>query len=180
MSCKKLFLGLLACLFFAGLSVKAQMQQAMKITLDVDTSVVFNVKLSVVWNLVKDPSQWNLFLGKSVTAFNATGVIGESPENPTTMEIKMTFADGTGRNLKVEQFTPQYRFMVIKVINPVQQGITDNFIGLTVDVIGETSCKLAYRIRVDGPEPAKSELLSQLKREMRTIIAGIAGKTGSQ
>jgi hypothetical protein len=179
---KKFSLYLLGLVFLTCFSVKAQMQTPMpakKVTLDVDTSVVFNVKRSVVWNLVKDPSQWNLFLGKEVTAFNSTGVIGEGPEHPTTMEIKMTFADGVERMLKVAQFTPQYRLIVLKVLNPVQAGITDNFFLITVDSETETSCKAAFRMKVDGPEPAKSELLSRLKREMRAFIGGIAEKTGS-
>ena len=169
----KIFGGYLLILLVAVFTdANAQMQPAHKVTLYIDTTNGLPVKRSVVWNLVKDPANWNKFLGESVTSFATTGVTGDGSAEPT-MEIKMRFIGGPERKLKVKQFQPEYRFILLKVSDPIPAGITENFIGITVDVETESSCKLAYRVKVDGPAQAKEELLAQLKTEKKIFLEGI-------
>jgi hypothetical protein len=153
---------------------KAQMEAARKVSLDVDTTVQFNVKRSVVWNLVKDPAQWDKLFAGNLKSFKTQGTMETSPGNPPSMTLNIVFNNGAVRNEQLRQIQPEYRFIVMEAINPIPEGITDNNLGITVNVVSENACSLKYFMTVNGPQKAKNELVDQLSKEMRLFLKGLS------
>lgn len=169
----KLFLatGMLFMIFFAD----AQMQAAQRITFDVDTTLIFNVKRSVVWDLIKNPAQWDKISNGNILSIKTIGTL-ESDGKSSDMTLEISCANGSKWKEKVLQFQPEYRFIVLQVTDPVPSGVTNNFISIVVNAETEKSCTMSYRIKVEGSNQGKKELLSHLTNEMHAYLDGISKK----
>ena len=153
----------------------AQMQAAKRITYDVDTTLIFNAKRSVVWDLIKDPSQWDKISNGNILSIKTNGTLGEDGKL-ADLTLEISCADGSKWKEKVMQFQPVFRFIVLQVTDPVPNGVTDNLISMVVNAETEKSCSMSYRIKVEGSNPGRHELLSHLTNEMRAYIKGIHQK----
>ena len=153
----------------------AQMQAAQKIVYAVDTTLIFNVKRSVVWDLIKDPAQWDKISNGNILSIKTNGTLGDDGKS-TDLTLEISCSDGSKWKEKVIQFQPVYRFIVLQVTDPVPHGVTDNLISIVVNAETEKSCSMSYRIKVEGSNPGKKELLSHLTNEMRAYIRGIHQK----
>ena len=164
---QKIYILLLAGLFTISKQTNAQMGAAQKMTLDVDTAVTFNASLQTVWKLVKDPAKWNEISNGYMTKLETSGDL------QSTLEMNITFADGTTRVDEVTQFTPQYYFIVNKVKSPLPKGITENIYMFSLVAQQGGGKKMKYSIKVDGAEEGKRQLLEVLKKDMNAFILGI-------
>ena len=162
-------------MMFMAYHVDAQMQAAKRITYDVDTTLTFSVKRSVVWDLIKDPAQWDKISNGNILSVKTMGTLGGDGK-PTDLTLEISCADGSKWKEKVIQFQPEFRFIVLQVTDPVPNGVTDNLISFVVNAVTEKSCTMSYRIKVEGSNPGKKELLSHLTNEMRAYIRGISKK----
>jgi hypothetical protein len=151
----------------------AQMQAAKRITFDVDTTLIFNVKRSVVWDLIKDPAQWDKISNGHILSIKTTGTLGDEGKS-TDLTLDISYADGSKWKEKVTQLQPVYRFIVLQITDPVPAGVTENFFSIVVNAETEKSCSMSYRIKVEGSNPGKNELLSHLTNDMRAFIKGIS------
>lgn len=162
-------------LMFMTYLADAQMQAAQKINYAVDTTFIFNVKRSVVWDLIKDPAQWDKISNGNIMSVKTMGTLGGDGK-PTDLTLEISCADGSKWKEKVIQFQPEFRFIVLQVMDPVPNGVTENHISIVVNSETEKSCSMSYRIKVEGSNPGKKELLSHLTNEMRAYIRGISKK----
>lgn len=147
----------------------AQMEAAKKMVMDFDTTVTFNVKRSIVWDLFKDPAKWHEVSNGYIL----------STELKNDNERNIIFADGTKRSDLITQNEPQNRFIVVKVISPLKSGISSNLFMFTFSAITENSSSMAYRIQIEGKKADKQELLNALKKELYAYIKGINIKLAS-
>ena len=156
------------------------MQEAKKVPIDIDSTLILNVKRSAAWELLKDLKNWDKIYGSAIATFDVQGDTGdrETAKLPD-LEMTVVFADKTVRKYKLTQFQPEDRFIVLKVVEPEQQGINESYIGLVLNVDTETSCKFKFFARVDGPEPSKTSLVNQMKKEMRIFIGSFQKKLQS-
>ena len=162
-------------LFFTFLNSQkgfCQMGAAQKIIFDIDSTVNFNVPRDGVWELLKEPSQWNEI---------SNGLIAHVviKKLPSGMKKEILFADSSLRYDFITQYQPEYRFIVTEVTKPLPVGITQNFFSIIVNAITENTCSFIYRIKVDGDAAAKTQLLAALRKEMCAIIAGMRLKLPS-
>ncbi|MBO9631484.1 MAG: hypothetical protein J7578_00095 [Chitinophagaceae bacterium] len=161
----KIIAGLL--LTCAGYQANAQMEAAQKITLDKDTTVYFDVSRETVWKLVKVPANWAEFSKGYINSITVNGDINAN------MKRTIQFADGSSRVDEISQFTPEYRFIVNRVVSPVPKGVTENFYGFSMEVDPGKGSTMKYMIKVDGDSEGKKVLLATLENEMRIFIAGL-------
>lgn len=164
---KRYFYFLLLVGVFAGKKVDAQMGEAKKMVLDVDTLISFNAPLQTVWKLVKDPAKWNELSNNYVTKIETSGDL------ESTLVRNITFADGATRTDEVTQFMPQYYFIVNKVSSPLPKGISDNIYMFSLQSEPGKGTQMKYSIKVDGDDEGKQQLLKTLKKEMNYFIQGV-------
>ena len=164
---RKISLLLLAGLFIINECASAQMGEAKKMVLDVDTTVMLNASLSKVWKLIKDPAKWNEISNGYITRIETSGDL------QSTLERNITFADGTTRTDEVTQFTPQYYFIVSKVKSPLPKGISENIYMFSLQAEPGAGTRMKYSIKVDGDAEGKQQLLETLKKDMNAFIHGV-------
>lgn len=165
----------LVLIFFACLLTVngfSQMGAAQKITYDIDSTTLFNIKRDNVWDLLKEPGKWNEI---------SNGHIARVETKKVGYNTKMTlvFPDSSRRTDMVTQFQPEYCFIVIQVKDPVPAGVTESYYTVVVNAVTENSCSVAYRIRAEGDAQGKAQLLRELKAEMIAILSGLKSKLGA-
>ena len=119
-----------------------------------------------VWELLKEPSQWSEISNGHI----ARVVIKKLGSG---MKKEIVFADSSRRFDFITQYQPEYRFIVTEVTKPIPEGVTQNLFAVVVNAVTESSCSFIYRIKVEGSEQAKLQLLNELKIEMCAIITGM-------
>jgi len=150
----------------ASVPSMAQMEPARRITYDIDTTVKFNVSVSVLWDAIKQPAKWADISNGYIKSIS---VIGDLPQQSRVV----TFADGTQRKDIVTQYQPEYRFIVFKITDPISPAIKDNILGFTVATEGKGVSSLHIMTKVEGVEKEKRILLNSLKKEMDEYISGL-------
>jgi hypothetical protein len=145
---------------------KAQMEAARKIQYDADTLAKFNVPVSVLWDAIKEPAKWadisNGYI-KSITV--SEDLVGKNR--------MVHFADGTERKDMIAQYQPEYKFIVLKVYEPLPSEIKDNTMAFTAATDGKGFASLHVFIKVDGAEAEKIKMLDMLKKEAYAYIEGL-------
>lgn len=159
----------LAALFFCVAHYSCsfgQMEAAQKITWDYDTTVTFKKSVPVLWDVIKDPAQWAAISNGYITSINVKGeTVGQKRE--------LTFADGTKRKDVVVQYQPEYKFIVLKITDPVPSGVKDNTFAVTASTEGEGVSSLHFMLRAEGDEQQKSPMINALKKETIQYIEGL-------
>lgn len=144
----------------------AQMKAAKGITFDIDTTVKFNVSVSVLWDTLKEPSKWAGFSNGHIQFITVSG-------NLPGQSRVLYFSDGTERKDIVTQHQPEHRFIVIRVTDPLSPGIRENILTYTCVSEGKGLSRLDMRIKVEGDENEKIALLNVLRNEMYGYIGGL-------
>jgi hypothetical protein len=163
------FIGLI--LFTCIIPVKgfSQIEEAKKISWDIDSTTSFKASRDNVWDLLKDLSKWNEI---------SDGYIARVDVKKVGYNMKMTlvFADSSRRTDMVTQYQPEYRFIVIEAKEPLPAGVTENTFTVVVNALTENSCTVKFGIRAEGDEVGRTQLLKELKREMVAILSGLNKK----
>jgi hypothetical protein len=143
-----------------------QMEAAQKMNWDYDTTVTFKKSVPVLWDAIKDPAQWAAFSNGYITSINVKGeTAGQRRE--------LFFADGSKRKDQVVQYQPEYKFIVLKITDPVPSGVTDNTFAVTAATEGEGISSLHFMLRAEGDEQQKSVLVNAVKKEIVQYIEGL-------
>jgi hypothetical protein len=156
---------ILLCLL-ASVQSMAQMGAAGKITYDIDTTVKFDVSVSILWEAINEPAKW---ADISNGYIKSVAVSGDLP-NQTRL---VHFADGMERKDVISQYQPEYRFIVLKITGPLSPAIKDNMFCFAAATDGKGLSSLHFMIKVAGEEREKKELLDSLKKEMYGYITGL-------
>ena len=163
---KIFFIGILF-MFYTNFT-QAQMSAAQKVNYTFDTSVTFQVKRSIVWNLFKSTSSWDRFSNQFIISIKKIKSIEDS-----VREIK--FANGVVRVDSFTQYDPINRFMVLTSLYPANTSISHNFIAITINAIDENTCQLLYCIKLEGNTKSieYKKTLEHLKKELYEYLKGI-------
>lgn len=163
--------GKASMLLVAGLAVSltssGQMGAAQRVEYDIDTAAKFNVAVSILWDAVKEPAKWADFSNGYISSIIVNGNVPDQ-----TRVVR--FADGSERKDVVLQYQPEYKFMVMKITDPLNKAITDNILVFTSVADGQGRSKLEIRIKADGDEKEKTAFLNALRKEMNNYMIGLA------
>lgn len=143
-----------------------QMEAAQKITWDFDTTVVFQKPVPILWNAIKDPAQWAAISNGYITSINAKG-------ETANLKREIIFADGTKRKDEITQYQPEYKFIVLKIIDPVPASVTNNTLAFSAATEGEGVSSLHIFFRADGDEAQKAVLISAVRKEVVNYLEGL-------
>jgi hypothetical protein len=144
----------------------AQMEAAQKIRWDFDTTVKFNKPVPALWDAIKDPAQWAAISNGYITSIDVKG----STQN---LKREITFADGSKRKDEVTQYQPEYKFIVLKITDPVPASITSNTLAFTAATEGEGVSTLHVFFRADGDEAQKTIFINALRKEIANYMEGL-------
>jgi hypothetical protein len=159
----------LLAIFFCVISCScsfAQMEAARKISWDYDTTVIFNKPVPVLWNTIKDPAQWAAISNGYIASIDVKG-------EAQYLKREITFADGSKRKDEVTQYQPEYKFIVLKIIDPVPASIKDNTFAFTAATEGEGISSLHVFFRADGDKTDKMILINRLRMEVANYMEGL-------
>jgi len=159
----------LVMLFFCAANYTcsfAQMEAAKKIDWDFDTTVKFNKPVPVLWDAIKDPAKWATISNGYITSID---VKGETQH----LKREITFADGSKRKDEVTQYQPEYKFIVLKLVDPVPASITENTLAFAASTVGEGVSSLHIFFRADGDEAQKTILINALRKEVANYMEGL-------
>ncbi|MBV4357612.1 SRPBCC family protein [Pinibacter aurantiacus] len=144
----------------------AQMQSAQKQTWDFDTTVKFNKPVPALWDAIKDPAKWATISNGYITSIDAKG-------ETQNLKREITFADGSKRKDEVTQYQPEYKFIVLKITDPVPASITENTLAVHAATEGEGVSSLHIFFRAEGDEAQKAILISTLRKEIEHYMEGL-------
>ncbi|MDI3321179.1 SRPBCC family protein [Pinibacter soli] len=144
----------------------AQMQAAQKTSWDFDTTVKFNKPVPALWDAIKDPAKWATISNGYITSIDAKG-------EAQNLKREITFADGSKRKDEVTQYQPEYKFIVLKVTDPVPASITTNTLAFHAATEGEGISSLHIFFRAEGDEAQKAGLISALRKEIANYMEGL-------
>lgn len=144
-----------------------QLAAAQKITYNLDTSVIFPVKRSIIWNLFKNTSSWDKFSNHFIKSIKNTTSSQDSSR-------QVFFENGFIREDNFTQLDIINRMMVFKS-NYHTNSIKENFIVIYVEAIEENKCKLNYKIKLEGNKNSNEykKIFELLKNEFNAYTIGI-------
>ena len=144
-----------------------QMEVAQKITYNLDKSVIFPVKRSIIWNLFKNTSSWDKFSNDFIKSIKNTSSTQDSSR-------QIIFENGFIREDFFTQFDMINRMMVFKS-NYHTNSIKENFIVIFVEALDENKCKLNYKIKLEGNTNSNEykKIMELLQNEFNAYTIGI-------
>lgn len=148
-----------SCLF-------AQMEAAQKISWDYDTTVKFNKPVPALWDAIKDPAKWAAISNGYITSIDVKG-------ETHNLKREITFADGSKRKDEVTQYQPEYKFIVLKITDPVPVSVKNNTLAFTAATEGDGVSSLHVFFRAEGDEAQKSILINTLRKEIANYMEGL-------
>lgn len=143
-----------------------QMEAAQKIAWDFDTTVTFNKPVPVLWNALKNPADWAAISNGYITSINAKG-------ETVNLRREITFADGSKRKDEITQYQPEYKFIVLKITDPVPASVTNNTLAFSASTEGEGVSSLHIFFRAEGDEAQKAVLINSLRKEVVNYLEGL-------
>ncbi|MDH7460149.1 SRPBCC family protein [Chitinophagaceae bacterium 26-R-25] len=144
----------------------AQMQAAQKLTWDFDTTVRFQKPVPVLWDAIKNPATWATISNGYIKSIDVKG-------ETQNLKREITFADGSKRKDEVTQYQAEYKFIVLKIVDPVPASITANTLAFHAATEGEGISSLHVFFRAEGDDAQKAVLISALKKEVANYMEGL-------